>query len=99
SSETPITTSPCSPYCFCSAMKPGISTLHGAHQVAQKSRITTLPRKSEDFTSFPSKSFSFKAGAGLEAIELSEIERNNGRRLLIPQARNAKANRAAKPRL
>ena len=54
---------PFSPYCFCNSTKPGISALQGGHHVAQKSRIITLPSKSDDFTGLPSTSLSSHAGA------------------------------------
>src|SRR5258708_2723501 len=60
-------------------MKPGISMRHGPHHVAQKSRITTFPAKSEDFTGLPSTLLSSHVGLGLEVaatfvISLAETE-------------------------
>src|SRR6185295_16823682 len=65
SRETPMTTRPSLPYCFCSSMKPGISSRQGGHHVAQKSRTTTLPLKSDSLTALPSTSLSSQAGATL----------------------------------
>src|SRR5438034_6889174 len=59
-----MTVKPLSPYCFCNWTKCGISMRHGAHHVAQKSRIRTWPRKSEDFTSLLVRSVSSQSGAG-----------------------------------
>src|SRR5437899_10886 len=59
----PTTARPLSAYPFCSSTKCGISTRQGTHHVAQKSRITTLPLKSDSLTCFPSKSFSSQPGA------------------------------------
>src|SRR6476659_2530799 len=53
STETPSTTSPCEPYCCCSDTKLGISALQGPHQVAQKSRSTTLPLYADRRTGLP----------------------------------------------
>src|SRR3972149_5133824 len=43
----------------------GISFLQGGHQLAQKSRNTTLPLYSPSETAFPSRPFSVKSGAFL----------------------------------
>src|SRR5258708_13599157 len=65
SSETPITDKPLSAYFFWSATNPGISARQGGHQVAQTSKITTLPLKSESLTGFPSTSFNCQSGAAI----------------------------------
>src|SRR4029077_4857774 len=65
SSETPITDKPLSANFFWRATNPGISARQGGHQVAQKSKITTLPLKSESFTGFPSTSFNCQSGAAI----------------------------------
>src|SRR6516162_1360302 len=44
-------------------MNIGISTLHGAHHVAQKFSNTTFPRSSDSRTGLPLESFSVKSGA------------------------------------
>jgi hypothetical protein len=54
-----------SAYFFWIATNPGISARQGGHQVAQKSKITTLPLKSESFTGFPSTSFNCQSGAAI----------------------------------
>jgi hypothetical protein len=69
--RTPITARPLAPYCFCNSTKCGISMRQGMHHVAQKSRTTTLPRKSEKLTFLPFKSVSFQPGAGVLADEAS----------------------------
>src|SRR5262245_5287171 len=61
--ESPTIWSPWSRYFDCSRTKWGTSSRHGPHHVAQKSRMTTLPRRSVSFTSRPSRSGSAKAGA------------------------------------
>src|SRR2546425_295256 len=78
SRDTPMTASPCSPYFFCRSMKPGISILQGTHQVAQKSRMTTLPLKSDSFTGSPSTPLSCHGGAAFKggAAALSEPARD-----------------------
>src|SRR5260221_180627 len=63
STETPITVKPFSAYFFWIATNPGISLRQGGHQVAQKSKMTTLPLKSESFTGFPSTSLNCQSGA------------------------------------
>src|SRR5580704_1122577 len=63
STEIPTTANPFLPYLFCRAMKPGISALQGGHQVAQKSKTTTLPLKSEEWTVLPSPPWSSQPGA------------------------------------
>src|SRR6266478_4847962 len=68
SSETPITDKPLPAYFFRSATNPGISARQGGHQVAQKSKITTLPLKSESFTGFPSTSFNCQSGAAILSV-------------------------------
>src|SRR5258708_32283799 len=65
SSETPITDKPLSAYFFWSATNPGISARQGGHHVAQKSKMITLPLKSESFTGFPSTSLNCKSGAAI----------------------------------
>src|SRR5437660_9825387 len=67
----PMTVKPLSAYSFCSSTKCGISIRQGAHQVAQKFRITILRRKSENFTVLPFKSFSCQPGAGFPASDVS----------------------------
>src|SRR5882724_4217355 len=62
STDAPTTTNPCGAYFFCSATKPGISVRQGPHHVAQKSRTTTLPLKSEERTVLPSRSLSSQFG-------------------------------------
>src|SRR5258705_9733801 len=99
SRETPTTTRPFSPYFFCSSMKPGISALQGGHHVAQKSRMTTLPSKSDDFTSLPSGSFNSQTGAFEELRASGADERKKGRRLVSAKAKSAPANRTAMPKL
>src|SRR6516225_6243948 len=44
-------------------MNIGISTLHGAHHVAQKFSNTTSPRSWDNLTGLPLESFSSKSGA------------------------------------
>ena len=44
-------------------MRSGISARHGAHQVAQKLTMTTLPCKEADDTSRPSRSLAANRGA------------------------------------
>src|SRR6516225_4263800 len=65
SRETPITVKPLSAYFFWIATNPGISARQGGHQVAQKSKMTTLPLKSESFTGFPSTSLKCHSGAAI----------------------------------
>src|SRR6476660_1721850 len=89
STETPTTTSPFSPYFFCRSMKPGISALQGGHHVAQKSRMTTLPSKSDDFTSWPLGSFNSQTGAFEDPRVPVAEGRKKGRRLVIAKAKNA----------
>src|ERR1700677_947721 len=62
--DMPTMTRPSAAYFFWSSMYPGISALHGAHQVAQKSSTTTLPLNCAEVTVAPSRPFSFHAGAG-----------------------------------
>src|SRR5579871_2691826 len=66
--ETPSTANPLSLYCCSNSMNQGISTLQGAHQVAQKSSSTTLPLYSDRCTVFPSTSLSTKSGAALRSL-------------------------------
>src|SRR5260370_41985835 len=47
------------------AINPGISARQGGHQVAQKSKMTTLPLKSESLTGFPSTSLNCQSGAAV----------------------------------
>src|SRR5258708_9084522 len=63
SNEAPITVKPFFAYFFWIATNPGISLRQGGHQVAQKSKMTTLPLKSESFTGFPSTSLNCQSGA------------------------------------
>src|SRR5277367_2183246 len=49
-------------------MNQGISTLHGPHQVAQKFRRTTLPRRSDSLTVLPAASLSAKSGAAIRSF-------------------------------
>ena len=56
---------PCGPYWRCQALKTGISTWQGAHQVAQKLTSTTLPRKALRRKAWPARSWRVKSGAGL----------------------------------
>src|SRR5690348_13547525 len=65
SREIPITVKPLSAYFFWIATNSGISARHGGHQVAQKSKMTTLPLKSESFTGFPSTSLKCQSGAAI----------------------------------
>src|SRR6266446_8604320 len=65
SSETPITDKLLSAYFFWSATNPGISARQGGHQVAHKSKMITLPLKSEIFTGFPSTSLNCQSGAAI----------------------------------
>ena len=50
-------------YFSCSATRSGISARHGGHQVAQKLRMTTLPRSDAEDSSRPSRSLTVNAGA------------------------------------
>src|SRR5213594_4357289 len=52
----------------------GISSRQGLHQVAQKFRNTTFPRKSERRMSFSFKSGSLKSGATLPTVSGSYLE-------------------------
>src|SRR5439155_23364582 len=52
----------------------GISSRQGLHQVAQKFRNTTFPRKSERRISFSFKSGSVKSGATLPTVRGSYLE-------------------------
>src|ERR1035437_7204374 len=63
--EMPITCNPCGPYCRCHWTKVGISTWQEAHQVAQKSSSTTLPRKLARSILAPSKPVRENSGAFL----------------------------------
>src|SRR5467141_3637843 len=74
SSETPITDKPLSAYFFCSATNPGISARQGGHHVAQKSKMITLPWKSESFTGFPSTSLNCQSGAAILESVARDVE-------------------------
>jgi hypothetical protein len=65
--QTPTTVRPWAAYFFCNATNSGISSRHTRHQVAQKFKITTFPLKSENFTGWPSGSFSCHSGAAVPA--------------------------------
>src|SRR6516162_7678893 len=65
SRETPMTVKPLSAYFFWIATNLGISARQGGHQVAQKSKMTTLPLKSESLTGFPSTSLNCQSGAAI----------------------------------
>src|SRR4029078_11292498 len=68
----PITSRPCCLYLFWNSMNQGISTLHGPHQVAQKSSRITLPLNDKSFTSLLLRSLSVKfklAGLALAGHE------------------------------
>ncbi len=54
SMETPSTTTPFPPSCWFSLLKPGISSMQGTHQVAQKFTTTTLPPNAEVSSAPPS---------------------------------------------
>src|SRR6185312_1243271 len=63
-------------YLFTAICIPGNEALHGPHQVAQKSTITTLPLRSFNETVFPSRSFSLNSGAGLLIMVLANSARS-----------------------
>src|SRR5579863_10444747 len=65
SNEIPTTSNPCGPYFFWNSINQGISTMHGAHQVAQKFTSTTLSLKSAMWTLAPSRLVNSKLAAGL----------------------------------
>src|ERR1700739_2864179 len=90
STDAPTTTNPCGPYLFCSATKPGISARQGPHHVAQKSRMTTLALKSEEWTVLPSRSLSSQFGAA-GALLAAFIAFSGG----APQADSVAAREAA----
>src|ERR1041384_2043415 len=76
-------------------MNQGISSLHGMHHVAQKSRRTTFPRRSESFSGLPVGSLRAKSGAGFRSFSgLSEAARARGVRRR-PAQRKKVANRAS----
>src|SRR6267154_1053213 len=60
---SPTIVSPFSPYLLWSFTRSGISMRQGPHHVAQKSRITTLPLRSDSRTFLPERSVSSKSGA------------------------------------
>src|ERR1700693_2556466 len=66
---TPITTKPWSLYLRSKSINQGISIWQGPHQVAQKSTMTVLPRKSDSFTVLPFTSFNSKLGASLRSLD------------------------------
>src|SRR3954470_11459889 len=74
STEMPTTWKPWRAYLSWNSMKCGISTLHGPHQVAQKSSSSTFPLNADNVTSLPATSFIEKfrlagfASAGHESI-------------------------------
>src|SRR5207253_9616022 len=63
SSEGTAMARPLSRYLSWSFTNSGISMRQGPHHVAQKSRITTLPLKSDRWTFLPETSASSKSGA------------------------------------
>src|ERR1035437_5454017 len=74
--EMPITCNPCGPYCRCHWTKVGISTWQEAHQVAQKSSSTTLPRKLARSILAPLKAVRVNSGAFLlRRDSVAEAER------------------------
>src|SRR3954468_981854 len=62
--DTPTTVNPSFPYFLTRSMYPGISILHGPHQVAQKSTTTTLPLNCSELTTLPFTSSNSHDGAG-----------------------------------
>src|SRR5690606_8116858 len=66
-------TSGSSLYLFTAICMAGNDFIQGAHQVAQKSRTTTLPSKSFKDTVFPSRSSSVKSGAGSGLVSWATI--------------------------
>src|ERR1039458_9862086 len=60
-----MTCNPCGPYCRCHWTNLGISSWHGAHQVAQKLKSTTFPRRLARSRFPPLKSRRVNSGAFL----------------------------------
>src|SRR5581483_5267569 len=89
STETPTTASPCGPYFDWNSLNQGISTLHGGHHVAQKSRRITLPFCAARLKSLPFTSFKVKlrfAGLGLASHSVASaalIEYGSGAKIAI----------------
>src|SRR5437764_6739971 len=65
--ETPTISRPLLLNCFSNSMNQGISSAHGPHQVAQKFKTTTFPRRSLNLNAFPSPSLRVKSGAGFRS--------------------------------
>src|ERR1035441_6217554 len=63
--DTPMTCSPAAPYRRCQREKTGISSIQGAHQVAQKFSSTTLPLNWSSRSGRPDRSVRVKSGAML----------------------------------
>ena len=75
-------------YCSCSAMRSGISSLQGSHQVAQKLSRMILPLYDDSFTSAPFMSFTVKSsGAGFpDRVGVGRLVGGDDRELFLDGA-------------
>src|ERR1700751_3768318 len=69
--ETLAISKPRSRYLLCNSTRCGISSRHGSHQVAQKSRRTIFPRYAESWNCPPVSSGSEKSGATILTVRFA----------------------------